>query len=184
MAEQTTLLGSGTLLIGEGINPATATEEEIDLALEEVGVISSGASLTIAGEYVEVRGGQYNQVIDTFRTNESCTFSTGICTWDLEKMSKFTSSSYSEDTTVGERRLGIGGLPMVKPSYLRFEHVKKDGKKIKINMFKAQNQGELVLNFNNEDPSVQEYEFKLLAEKAKTNGNLVEIIEEIEPVTP
>ncbi|WP_273130017.1 hypothetical protein [Bacillus weihaiensis] len=184
MAQETVLLGSGTLLLAEGIDPTSATEEEIEAALVEVGKISEGASLTLENEFVEVRGGQKNQIIDTFQTNETVTFSTGICTWDLSKMSKFTSASYTEDKTTGKRRMGIGGLPMVKPSYLRFEHEKKDGFKIKINMFKAQNQAGLTLNFNNEDPSVQEYEFKLLADNSKSNGNLVEIVEEFEPVTP
>jgi hypothetical protein len=179
----TTLLGSGKLFLAEGIDPSTATETEIEAALVEVGKIHEGASLTTESEFVVVRGGQRNQIIDTFQTNESVIFSSGIVTWDLSKIGAFTSSSYSEDTTVGERRLGIGGLPQVKPSYLRFEHEKKDGYKIKINMFKAQNQAGLTINFNNEDPTVQEYEFTLLPEDTKTDGNLVEIVEEIEPTT-
>lgn len=181
MAEQTVLLGSGSIYIAEGIDASSATEAEIEAALVEVGQISEGASLTLESEYQEVRGGQKNQILEVFQTNESVTFSTGVCTWDLKKMSQFTSSAYSENEENGERRLGIGGLPMVKPSYLRFEHEKKDGLKIKINMFKAQNQGGLQLNFNNEDATVQEYEFKMLADSTKQNGNLVEIIEEITP---
>jgi hypothetical protein len=183
MATQTVLLGSGDLYILDSAavpDPVNATEEEIDNNLIKIGEISSGATLTYSTEFKTVKGGALNQEIARFLTSEQISFKTGIVTWDMKNISKLIAAHYSEDQTAETRRLGIGGLGNVPINYLRFQHLKKtDGKYIKINMFKAQNQNGIEIPFNSENETVIDVEFKLLADTARTNGNIVEIIEEL-----
>ncbi|WP_407268969.1 hypothetical protein [Radiobacillus sp. PE A8.2] len=181
MAKDDILLGSGQLFLGEIEDVETATESEIEAALEEVGHISSGAALSYSPEFYEVKGGELNQVIKTFLTNEEVTFTSGILTWNLKNIEKLVAASYSEDTEAGTRRIGIGGLKNVPMNYLRFVHTKQDtGKKLTVNIFKAQNQGGIELNFNPEEETVIDVEFKAIPAKGKADGNLVEIIDEVE----
>lgn len=171
------LLGSGDLYIGQ-VDP-NASETEIETALVKIGEISGGATLTYEPEFEEVRGGAQNAVLAVFKTAESVTFTTGLITFDLENIAKLNAAYYSEDTTEGKRRVGIGGLRDVPVNYLRFVHTKPDGKRVMVNIFKAQNQKGFELSFDPEDATVMDLEFIALAVPNKTDGNLVEIVEEI-----
>jgi hypothetical protein len=62
---------------------------------------------------------------------------------------------------------------------LRFIHEKEDGKKIYLDMHKAQNRSGLQWTFNAEENTSFDFEFTLLADQTKTNGNIVTIKEEI-----
>jgi hypothetical protein len=176
--EDTILLGSGDLYLGVVPNPATATEEEIEAALVNVGAISGGAELVYKPSFKPIESANRGEIM-SFLTKEEVTFKSGILTWNLENLSKLSAAYYSEDTTSGTRRIGIGGVKNVPVNYLRFVHTKPDDKKLTVNIFRAQAQSGFKLNFDNEKETVIDAEFKALAVTGKTDGNLVEIIEEI-----
>lgn len=176
--EDTYLLGSGDLFIGSVPNIESATEEEISAALTNVGAISGGASLTYKPSFQEIVSANRG-VIASFKTKEDVTFKSGILTWDLSNIEKLSASYFS--TTTGERRLGIGGMKNIPVNYLRFVHTKPDGLTLTVNMFKAQAQSGFELTFDSEKETVIDAEFKALAVVGKTDGNLVEIIEQVTP---
>ncbi|MEC1768283.1 hypothetical protein [Schinkia azotoformans] len=178
MSGQNILLGSGKLYLGLVDNVATATEEQIESALTEVGAIDRGASITYAPTFTEVDSANYG-TLASFLTKEEVTFTSGVLNWNLKNLENFSAGSYSEDTTAGTKRIGIGGLKSVPINYLRFVHEKEDGKKLIVNIFKAQSQNGFALTFDNENPVVIDAQFKALAVPGKSDGNLVEIIEEI-----
>ncbi|PLS04021.1 hypothetical protein [Neobacillus cucumis] len=176
VAEDTYLLGSGDLFIGV-VSP-TATETEISVALSNVGAISGGAALTFKPSFYEVKSGNRG-TIASFKTDEEVTFKSGILTWDLQNIEKLSAAYYSEDTTNGTRRVGVGGMKNIPINYLRFVHTKPDGKTLTVNVFKAQAQSGFELTFDKEKETVIDAEFKALAVVGKNDGNLVEIVEEI-----
>ncbi|WP_226087484.1 IPT/TIG domain-containing protein [Mesobacillus sp. S13] len=176
VAEDTYLLGSGDLYLGVVTNPSTATEEEIQAALKNVGAISGGAALAYKPTFYEIESANRG-TIASFKTKEEVTFKSGILTWDLKNLESLSSAYYSE--TSGSRRVGIGGLKNVPVNYVRFVHIKPDGLKLTVNLFKAQAQSGFELTFDKEKETVIDAEFKALAVVNKNDGNLVEIIEEI-----
>lgn len=167
MAEEI-LFGTGELFI--------VTDGEVET---KVGESSGEAALVVSNEFRDVRGGAKNQVLKSIMTSESVTFNSGILTYDLKSIKDFVAGYYTEDTLGGTRTLGIGGKVDVPVNQMRFIHTKEDGKKITINMFKAQNRAGLNWTFNPEEETVFGYEFTLLADTTKTNGNIVQITEEI-----
>jgi len=173
----TILLGSGDLFLG--VVEPNATEAEIEAALVKIGEISGGATLTYKPTFKEVRGGAQNNILANFKTSEEVIFKTGLCTFYLQNISRLNAASYIEDTTAGKRRIGIGGLRDVPINFLRFVHYKPSGKRLIVNIFKAQNQKGFELNFDAEKETVLDMEFIAMAVPNKTDGNLVEIIEEI-----
>ncbi|MEC1725851.1 hypothetical protein P9E34_14125 [Schinkia azotoformans] len=178
MSEQEILLGSGKLSLGVVANVATATETEIAAALTEVGAISGGATLTYTPTFKEIKSANYG-TLASFLTDEQVTFTSGILNWNLKNLENFSAGAYSEDETAGTRRIGIGGLRNVPINYLRFEHTKPSGKKLTVNIFKAQSQNGFELAFDSENETIIDAQFKALAVPGKTDGTLVEIVEEI-----
>lgn len=179
MAEEKFLLGSGDLFLGVVPNVATATEGEILAALTNVGAIQGGAELTYSPTFVDVKSANRGTLM-SFMTEEQVTFKTGLLQWDLGNIEKLSAAHFSEDNVQGTRRVGIGGLKDVPVNYLRFVHTKPDGKTLTVNIFKAQSQNGFALSFDNENPTVIDAEFKALSVTGKTNGNLVEIIDQVE----
>ncbi|MFP5111826.1 IPT/TIG domain-containing protein [Bacillaceae bacterium C204] len=176
IAEDTYLLGSGDLYIGV-VSP-TATADEINAALKNVGAISGGASLTYKPSFTEIKSANRG-TIASFKSDEEVSFKSGILTWDLQNVEKLSAAYYSEDNTAGTRRVGVGGMKNIPINYLRFVHTKPDGKKLTVNVFKAQAQSGFELTFDKEKETVIDAEFKALAVTTKSDGNLVEIIEEV-----
>ncbi|MEH6957218.1 hypothetical protein [Neobacillus drentensis] len=176
VAEDTYLLGSGDLFIGNV--SYTATEEDISAALTNVGAISGGAALSYKPSFTDVKSANRG-TIASFKSDEEMTFKSGILTWDLKNIEKLSAAYYSEDIATGTRKVGIGGMKNIPVNYLRFVHTKPDGKTLTVNMFKAQAQSGFELTFDSEKETVLDAEFKLLAVTGKNDGNLVDIIEEI-----
>lgn len=171
------ILGSGELFIGfanEIIDPEILTTEE-EAKLINIGAIESGATIDIANEYKEIKSANRGTVAK-FKIDSSCKFSTGICTWVLENISKFlTGSKFTEDKTEGKRKMVIGKDDTPPVVYLRFVHTKKDGSgELIVNMYKAQFDGDLNFVFENENPVTINYEF---AGMTNNNNNYVEFVE-------
>lgn len=174
--ESNVILGSGDLYIGT-VDPS-ATEDQITAALQNVGSISGGAVLTYKPKFYDIVSANRG-TIASFKTDEEVTFKSGILTWNLENIEKLSAAYFSEDSVKGTRRVGIGGMKNVPINYLRFIHTKPDGKTLTVNIFKAQSQGGFDLTFDSEKETILDAEFKALAVINKTDGNLVEIIEEV-----
>ncbi|MGX1902431.1 hypothetical protein ACT3HK_13945 [Thermolongibacillus altinsuensis] len=172
--EDTILLGSGDLYLGQ-VDP-NATETEIQAALVNVGAISGGATLTYKTKFTDVKSANRGTLM-SFLTDEEVTFKSGVLTWNLENLSKLYAANFTSDTT--KKRVGIGGIKNVPINYLRFVHTKPDGKKLTVNIFKAQAQDGFDITFDSEKETVLDVTFKALSVTNKTDGNLVEIIEEI-----
>lgn len=189
--EDNYLLGSGDLYIGQVKNIATATKDEIDASLVNVGAISGGAVLTYTPTLYNVESANRG-TIASFKTHEEVIFRTGILTWNLKNLEKLSAAYYSHNFETGERRIGIGGAENIPINYVRFVHTKEDGKKLTVNIFKAQAQSGFELTFDKEQETVIDAEFKALSVPEKKDGNMVEIIEEgeilpkpeVESITP
>lgn len=177
MAEDNYILGSGDLLIGTVDNVATATDEEIEAALVNVGAISGGAVLTYTPTLYNVESANRG-TIASFKTSEEVIFRTGILTWNLENLEKLSAGYYSEDIETRTRRLGLGGTKNIPINYVRFVHTKPNGNTLTMNLFKAQAQSGFELTFDKEQETVIDAEFKALAVIGKNDGNLVEIIDQ------
>ncbi len=169
------ILGSGELYIGlvadiTDLESLETTEED---ALTNIGAIESGASITIGSEKVEVKSTNRG-LVKKITTDKNIKFSTGIMTWILENISKFLlGSTYTVDGTSGAKKLVLNledDSPIV---YLRFVHTKKTGGTLTVNIYKAQFDGELGIEFG-ENPTTVNYEFVGLA---NANKNYIEIIE-------
>lgn len=173
------ILGSGELFLGYVADVATATESDIEAAITKVGEIQGGATLYYEPKFKEVRGGKLNGVLANFKTQEEVRFSSGLLTWDMQNLSNIFPAVFSEDTTLGTKRVGIGGISDTPVNYLRFIHQKPDGKKITMNVYKAQNQNGFEFSLDPENETVIDLEFKALAVSGKEDGNLVEIVEEV-----
>ncbi|MGD6831435.1 hypothetical protein ACQCT5_04700 [Sutcliffiella halmapala] len=180
MSTEPILFGSGTLyIVPDTIDIDTATEEEIEAALLQIGESSGEASLNVTQNFADVRGGELNQIISSFMTSEEVVFNAGICTLNLERLSEISAAYYEDDTLSSKRTMGIGGLRTVPIKQLRFVHTKRvDGKPLYLDMFRAQNRSGLQMVFNPEAETVFNFEFKLLADSSRPNGNIVRITEE------
>lgn len=173
------ILGSGDLFLGTVANVETATETEIEAALSHVGAISGGASLQYSPTFTDVKGGRNNGVVASFLTSEEVTFTSGILHFDLDNLGKINPAVVTTDVATNTRRLGLGGVNALNINYLRFIHTKPSGKKLTVNIFKAKNTNGFTLTFDPSKETIIDAQFKALA-TGKTNGNLVEIIEELE----
>ena len=177
------VLGSGELYMGKVDNPEEATEEIIETALQNVGAIESGATLSYKPNIENVKAANRGNIM-SFVTDEEVTFDCGILTWRLDNLANLAPATVTEDKVKGTKTIKIGGKGMIPVNYLRFIHTKKDGTgDIIVNMYKAQAVNGFQFAFS-EKPTVVNYEFTALSDK---NGNLVEIIETFpieEPVLP
>lgn len=175
------ILGSGKLYLGQISNVETATEAEIDAALVEVGSISGGASLEYSPDVYEVESANYG-TLARWLTREEITFKSGILTWNIENLSKLNPAFFSYDIANNTKRVGIGGNSNLPVNYLRFVHEKPTGKTLTVNIFKAQNLSGFSITFDKGKETVLDAEFKALSVPSKTDGNLVEIIEQLDAV--
>ncbi|WP_027725429.1 hypothetical protein [Tuberibacillus calidus] len=175
---QEILFGTGELyIIPDGVDVKTSTEEE----WIKVGESNGEATLKIEYDFTDVRGGVNNQILGSFLTSETVTFNAGIVTYDLSVLQELLAGYYNEDTTNGKRTLGIGGKKTVPVKRLRFVHFKEDGYKLTMDMFRAQNRSGLEWTFKSDENTAFEFEFTLLADPTKQNGNIVLITEEMPP---
>ncbi|WP_404443431.1 hypothetical protein LG307_14750 [Sutcliffiella horikoshii] len=180
MANQEILFGAGTLyIIPDDIDIDNSLDELVKDALIKIGESSGEATLNVTQNFADVRGGALNQELGSFMTSEEVLFNAGICTFDMEKIAEVSAAYFNEDVTNSKRTLGIGGMRTVPIKQLRYVHTKRsDGKELYIDMFRAQNRSGLQMTFNPEAESVFNFEFKLLADPDKENGNIVRITEE------
>lgn len=171
------LFGSGELfIVPDSIDLEEATEEDIEESLVLVGQSSGEAALILEQEFEKVRGGKGHHVLASFQTEQDIVFNAGIVTFELDKLSQFLPGEYSEDET--KRTLKLGGDYTIPVNRLRFVHTKKqDGKRLILDMHKAQNEAGMEMNFNASEASVFNLEFSL--QKAAGKDNIVTIIEEI-----
>lgn len=168
------VLGSGELYLGKVENPETATEQEIETALKNVGAIEAGATLSYSPKIKDIKSANRG-TIARFITEEEVTFSCGIMTWIIDNLALLAPATVTTDAGTGKKTIKIGGKGMIPVNYLRFIHTKKDGTgELIVNIYKAQATNGFKFTFDNENPLVTNYEFGALSDN---NGNLVEIVE-------
>ncbi|KHF40703.1 hypothetical protein [Halalkalibacter okhensis] len=177
--ENSILFGAGELFVlPDSVDLDESTEEEIEEAMLKIGESSGESTLNYTQEFYDVRGGVGNDILASFVTSEEVMFNAGVCTLDMKVLNEISSTYYNEDES--KRTLGIGGKRTVPVKQMLFVHTKRqDGKKLKLKMYRAQNRSGLQLTFNPTAESVFNFEFKLLSDPSKTNGNIVKIVEEI-----
>lgn len=166
------ILGSGELYLGT-VKADMTTEEKIDAALENIGAIESGATLKYTPTFKEIETANRG-VIAKFITKEEVVFNCGVMTWLLDNLARLAPATVTKEDD--KKVLKIGGKGSIPVNYLRFEHIKPDGKKLTVNIAKAVNNGGFEFTFDKENSTVINYEFSALAQE---DGTLVEIIEEI-----
>ncbi|NLB11498.1 hypothetical protein GX831_03540 [bacterium] len=170
------LLGSGELYIGlakdiEDLSNLTTTEEE---ALVNIGAIESGANIAIKTDKLEIKSGNRGTV-KKITVDKEVRFSTGIMTWIMENVSKYLlGANFSKDELTGEQKMVISRRDNSPIVYLRFVHEKQDGGTLTVNIYKAQFDSELGLDFTQENPVTINYEFAGLA---TDDLNYIEFIE-------
>ena len=172
------ILGSGELYLGTIENIEEAEEETIAAALENIGAIESGASVKYTPTTKVIESANRG-IIAKFISKEEVTFNCGIMTWKLENLERLCPATVTKDVSKNTKTLKIGKQGSLPVNYLRFVHTKADGKTLTVNIYKAVAEGGFELNFDAENPMSINHEFTALA---KTDGTLIEIVEEFESV--
>lgn len=174
------ILGSGQLYLGlcDNIADLANLTPEEEAALINVGAIESGATLEIETDAEEVESANMG-VIARFPIKTTVTFKTGVMTWNLDNLKFLLDAQVTTDTLTGEKKTVIGPAQKFPEVYLRFKHQKRDGGELIINIYRAQPEGNLALEFAKEDPTVVDYSFIALPKRGSNffDCNYLEIIE-------
>lgn len=174
------ILGSGQLHLGlcDNIADLANLTPEEEAALVNVGAIESGATLEIETDATEIESANMG-VIARIPVKTTVTFKTGVMTWNLDNLKFLCDMQVTTNPTTGEKKTVIGAIQKFPEVYLRFVHQKKDGGELIINIYRAQPEGNLALEFAKEDPTVVDYSFIAMPKRGADffDNNFLEIIE-------
>ena len=73
-------------------------------------------------------------------------------------------STFTKDAITGTEKVVINKNDQSPEVYLRFIHTKKAGGTLTVNIYKAQFDGDLQLNYESEKPTTVNYEFVAMAD--------------------
>lgn len=161
------ILGSGKLYIA-ALEDGAIPENLVSDA-NCVGDIKGGAELSYTPEIQEVKN-DFGETRKAFITSEAVKLKTGIMTWDLPVMEKFTLGGTYNSTT---KKLTIGGKSAITQYALAFVH-EADGFDVTVTM-KGYNASGWTFKFDPENAATTEVEFTATKGNDKT---LVTIAEE------
>lgn len=157
------LLGSGELYAMKhtsGMDYSTVTTA----SMTDLGFIEKDATLKAAIETVDLESAN-DGILATLPKKKTVTFETGIMEWNLKNVSDFlTGSSYLLDATTGTKKFYYGDADKAPDVMLRF--VSEDetaGKRITVDIYKCNFNGDLEMAFSNDDPVTFDYNFKVLS---------------------
>lgn len=171
------ILGSGKLYITTvGSDGAIPVDTEIEVAENELGYISGGASLEYKPEELEVSDDS-GAFVRRFVTKEEITFKSGILTWNAKTLSilaQGAASSYTDNSGVRKLTLGGRGAREMKQYVIHFVHEIDSNNKMKITLVGTASNG-FSLAFAANDATVIDAEFKAISHDE--NGTQVIITE-------
>ena len=170
MAKGEIVLGSGDLYITKFAN-AIPENSVLETAANQIGSIKGGASLSVAPEVYEVIDDK-GVCLKRFITKQEITFKSGILTWDLETLKMLTLGG-ELTSSAGKSTLKIGAKGTIEQYVVRFVHTLDSGKKIRVTIVGTASNG-FELNFNPEEETVIDAEFKAMAHDAEGNQVIIE----------
>ena len=174
------IIGSGQLYLAEFEGSDFPDDTTFEADENSVGRIKGGAVLTYEPEEYPIVDDNGETVL-IFMTAENATFKTGFLNWDMQNLAKLTPNKVIEPTgTDTDRKLIIGGAAALSKYALRFVHTKTNGMKLRITMVGTAGSG-FELNFAGDTETVLDAEFRAINQD---DGTLVEIRDQIRPVTP
>lgn len=125
------IIGAGELYLETFTGTSIPENATIETETNNVGHCNSGFTVEYKPSIYEVKN-QYGNVVKSFVESEEVTCSTGIMSWDLANLEKFSTGVLTAET--GKKIITIGGNKNLKTLLVRFVHTKEDGKKIRFTM--------------------------------------------------
>lgn len=163
-------LGSGDLYIAKFTNTIPANEV-LETEINKIGSIKGGAALSVSPEVYEVIDDK-GMCLKRFITSQEVTFKSGILTWDLETLKMLTlGGTYTKTEKAATLKIGANGT--IEQYVVRFVHTLDDGKKIRVTIVGTASNG-FELNFNPDEETVIDAEFKAMAHDAEGNQVIIE----------
>ena len=162
--DSSVIVGSGYLFAAKEKdikNPYAITAAERE-AMTEIGYIEANAVLSAASETTDITTANYGK-IGKIAGQKEVSFTTGILSWSLENVSKFLTGSKYVETETGRRYYYGHGDQIPAVCLLFVSDDETNGESVSITMPKAFFQGELELDFNNDNPVSFNYAFDLMA---------------------
>ncbi len=174
-------LGSGKLYVTAWDGSTIPDDATIETEINILGNIKGGASISYTPTTVTIKD-DLGLVSETFLTNEEAILKSGILTWNTASLKKLVSTGTLTETATN-RTLKIGGIGnFSNESYIiRFTHLDAVKGDLRVTIV-GKNESGFELNFNQEDGTVIDVEFKAMPND--TTGTLIIIDEKIPVVTP
>lgn len=127
------ILGAGELYLSEFTGAAVPEHATIETDANNVGHTSGGAQFSYTPTVYEVEN-SYGKVVKRKITKTECTFTSGILTFDPQKIGLLTNATITEDTEKSLSKITFGANNPMKNVLVRFVHTKDDGKKIRLTL--------------------------------------------------
>lgn len=163
-------LGTGRLFVAAhpggssgGTTPTAATHD--------VG-LGRGGSLNITRTKTELMAGVPKQLVLQLATQEDVTLSFNSVEWrpkQLQYVLGYTDSYFTTGTPADTDTLEFGGIMSFKDLCVRFQHEMANGGTLFLDIYKAQGQGEVALNFGDDFHEIP-YAFKALSSTTTWDG--------------
>ncbi len=150
MTKNEIIIGAGELYLQTFTGTAVPEDEAIEVEANNVGHCNSGFTVEYKPSMYEAKN-QYGNVVKTFVESEDVTCSTGIMSWDLANLSKFSTGVLTSEA--GKKTITIGAKKTLETLLVRFVHTKEDGKKIRFTCV-GQNSDGFSLNFENKELTI------------------------------
>jgi len=175
-ADDKIILGSGKLYIDEFIGDVIPTDVLLEVPEKLLGLIEGGCSLEYKPKFVTVTD-DLGLVSKTILTEEAVKLSSGIMTWNGQKLAKICSTSSVEELA-GKRTVTIGGLNNQngKKYVIRFIHADPTDGDIRVTIVGC-NQSGFKMAFVKDKATVVDAEF--IAEPFDSTGALILYSEDI-----
>ncbi len=171
-------LGSGRIYIMTYMG-TLPTDEALEIEDNILGNVSGGASLKYTPTFQTVED-DLGLVKETFLTKEEAVLKSGLLTWNVNTLKKLISTGRVTETgePVTKRTLKIGGIEnFVNESYvIRFVHKNNKNGDLRVTIV-GKNDAGFELNFNPDNPTVINAEFKALPNDS--TGTLIILDEEV-----
>ena len=144
------IIGAGELYLQTFTGDVIPEHATIETEANNVGHCNSGFSVEYKPSIYEVKN-QYGNIVESYVEAEEVTCNTGIISWDLGNLAKFSTGEVTTET--GEKVITIGGKKYLETLLVRFVHTKKNGKKIRFTCIGQSSDG-FSLAFENKELTI------------------------------